>query len=52
MDWQLVHTVISDAMPLVAAFLSAWLTRGRRPPRPPGTSEPLEDPDVPEGRDP
>lgn len=35
MEAQLVQAIISDAMPIVAAFLSAWLTRGRRPRRPP-----------------
>lgn len=51
MDLELLHTVVSDAMPLVAAFLSAWLTRGRRPPRPPEDPGFLADPDRPEGRD-
>ncbi|MFA1541360.1 hypothetical protein [Actinomadura monticuli] len=46
MDVQLVNMVISDAMPIVAAFLSAWLTRGRGP-RPP--SGPLDEADFDQG---
>ncbi|MFA1545010.1 hypothetical protein [Actinomadura chokoriensis] len=49
MNAHLAHTIIRDAMPLVAALLTVWLTRDRGPRPPSGpTSDPRDEADLPD----